>query len=78
MAGATIVAKKPVDRSPKNKERIEPGFRTIGVRVSPAYAEWLSNASRFDRVSIAAFIDKAVADRAKEIGFVEPAPERIP
>jgi hypothetical protein len=29
-------------------------------------------------MTIAAFVDKAVADRAKAIGFDEPAPDRIP
>jgi hypothetical protein len=79
MPGALMAkAKGQGGRSPKNKERKEPGFRTVGIRVSNAYADWLTNASKFDRMTIAAFIDKAVTERARAIGFSEPPPERIP
>lgn len=62
----------------KNKAREGPGFRTLGIRVSDEYAEWIAGASKFDRMTIAAFIDKAVADRAKAIGYQLAPPERIP
>ncbi len=71
-------AKKSGERSPKNKERQEPGFRTIGIRVSNAYAEWLAEAAKHDRVTIAAFLDRAAADRARVIGFAQVPPPRIP
>lgn len=77
MTGA-LMAKKAAGRSPKNKEREGPGFRTIGIRVSVEYAEWLSKVSKHDRVTIAAFLDRAAADRAQAIGFTESPPERIP
>jgi hypothetical protein len=71
-------AKKPGARSPKNKERQGPGFRTIGIRVSDAYAEWLAEAAKYDRVTIAAFLDRAATDRARVIGFTQAPPARIP
>jgi hypothetical protein len=77
MAG-TKMAKKRAGRSPKNKERLEPGFRTMGIRMSEAYADWLAAAARHDRVTIAGFVDRAVVDRAKALGFDVPPPERIP
>lgn len=77
MAGTLMAKKKAHGRSPKNKERSGPGFRTIGIRVSAAYADWLANAARYDRVTIAAFLDRAAADRARAIGFDETPPERI-
>jgi hypothetical protein len=73
-----MATKKPGERSPRNKERQDAGFRTIGVRVSDAYARWLAEAARHDRVTIAGFLDRAAADRARAIGFTEPPPERIP
>jgi hypothetical protein len=72
-----MAKKKAESRSPRNKERAAPGFRTIGIRVSDAYAEWLAQAARHDRATIAAFLDRAASDRAREIGFATPAPERI-
>lgn len=74
MRGSTVAKK----RSPRNKERAGPGFRTMGVRVSEAYADWLSEAAKHDRVTIAGFLDRAAADRARAIGFDVPPPERIP
>lgn len=65
------------ERSPKNKERQAGDVKTIGLRVSAAYAEWLARAAAHDRVTIAAFLDRAALDRAKGIGFVEAAPPRI-
>ena len=50
--------------------------RTLGFRVTGAYAAWLMRAAKHDRMTIATFIDKAVADRAAAIGFEEPPPER--
>jgi hypothetical protein len=73
MPGVAMAKKRP-----KNKAREGPGFRTIGIRVSDEYADWIAEASKFDRVTIAAFIDKAVAERAKAIGYQVPPPERIP
>jgi hypothetical protein len=73
-----MAKKKPGERSPRNKERQAPGFRTIGIRVSDSYAEWLAEAAKHDRVTIAAFLDRAAADRARAIGFTRLPPERIP
>jgi uncharacterized protein (DUF1778 family) len=78
MTGAAMAKKKTEQRSPKNKERQGTGFRTIGVRTSAAFADWLEQAAKLDRVSVAAFIEKAVVERAKAIGLADEAPERIP
>jgi uncharacterized protein (DUF1778 family) len=73
-----MAKKKQGPRSAKNKERVEPGFRTVGIRVSADYADWLARAAEYDRVTIAAFVDRAAADRASQIGFEEAPPRRIP
>ncbi len=52
-------------------------FRTIGIRVSMAYGDWLTTAAKADRTTIAGFLDRAAADRAKAIGLVDPPPGRI-
>jgi hypothetical protein len=72
-----MAKKKQGPRSPKNKERLDPGFRTIGIRASVAYADWLTKVAEHDRVTIAAFLDKAAAERATRIGFTETPPRRI-
>jgi hypothetical protein len=79
MVGTTMARpKKKGARSPKNKERQGPGFRTIGIRVSEAYAEWLDRAAKHSRVTIAAFLDRGAAREARFAGFDEAPPERIP
>jgi hypothetical protein len=66
-------------RSPRNKERRDiTGFRTIGFRVSQEYAAWLERASKHNRITIAAFLDRAAAEHAKATGFDETPPDRIP
>jgi hypothetical protein len=74
MVAGTAMAKK----LPKNKARQGPGFRTLGIRMTDEYAAWLAGVAKFDRMTIAAFLDKAAEDRAKAIGFKEPAPGRLP
>lgn len=79
MAGTTMAGpKKKAARSLKNKERKGPGFRTIGIRVSDAYAEWLERAAKHDKRTVASHIEKALEDRAIKIEFGEAPPERIP
>ena len=73
-----LMAKKATKQSARNKARQEPGFRTLGMRVSDSYAEWLAKAAKHDRVTVAAFLDRAAADRAAAIGFTEPPPDRVP
>lgn len=73
-----MAKKMPGERSPKNKERQASGFRSIGVRVSQEYADWLEEAAKLDRTTVAGFLDRAAADRAKSIGFDKLPPERIP
>jgi hypothetical protein len=77
--GTMAKKKRPGERSPKNKERKDlSGFRTIGFRVSVEYAEWLEAAARHNRITIAAFLDRAAANEARVSGFDQPPPERIP
>ena len=38
------------ERSPKNKERQTGDVKTIGLRVSTAYADWLARAAAHERV----------------------------
>jgi len=77
MAG-TAMARPKRGARPKGKARQAPGFKTIGIRVSVAYAEWLEGAAKQDRATIAAFIDRAVVERARSIGYEFPPPERLP
>ncbi|MDR3634362.1 MAG: hypothetical protein P4L84_11205 [Isosphaeraceae bacterium] len=74
-----MAKKKAPDRSPKNKERTDiDKFTTVGVRASKRWAKWLEDVAKHDRVTVAAFVEKAAIERAQRIGFGKEPPERIP
>lgn len=54
------------------------GTRAVAFRAMPDYVAWLERAARHDRASVATYLDRAATERAKAIGFDEPAPERLP
>lgn len=54
------------------------GPRTIGVRASGEWADWLERAAKHCRTDVAKLIDNAVADYVKSRGFEELPPERVP
>jgi len=54
------------------------GPKTIGVRSTPEWADWIDRAARHCRTDIAKLIDASVAEYVKARGFSESPPERIP
>lgn len=51
--------------------------RSIGIRVSADYAEWIERFAKSYRMTVAGFVDHVIAKEAKAVGFEAP-PERIP
>jgi hypothetical protein len=51
-------------------------FKTLGYRVSSAYLNWISRAAAVNRSSVSGLIDQAVAKYGREIGVLEPPPNR--
>ena len=52
--------------------------KTVGVRTTAEWAEWLERGARHCRTDIAKLIDAAVVDYVKARGFDETPPVRIP
>ena len=73
------MAEAPMAR-PKTKKRSETDLeiRTIGVRATKDWADWLERAAKHNRITVASFLDRAAAEHAKETGFDEPPPPRLP
>ena len=69
--GATVGRKKKQEAKPS-------GPRTIGVRSSADWADWLDRLARHCRTDVAKVIDAALARHARAEGFDEPPPERVP
>jgi hypothetical protein len=53
-------------------------IRTIALRTTNAWAEWLERAAKQSRTTVASFLDRAAAEHARTNGFSEPPPDRLP
>jgi hypothetical protein len=71
MAGTTMAKAK----KPRGKPDPE-AMTTRAFRMRQEYAEWLEGLATYDRSSVAAVIDRALAHYGKAIGFHKEAPER--
>lgn len=52
-------------------------FRTIGVRASAQWADWLGRAAGHCLLDVAEMIDAALTRHARTVGFDEPRPGRL-
>lgn len=59
-------------------EAIPAGFRTVGIRASAEWADWLERLAKHMRTDIAKLMDACAAEYARNHGFDEPPPERVP
>lgn len=72
MSVGTLTMARPKPKA----EPLKP--KTIGVRATGEWAEWIERGAKHCRTDVAKLIDAAVVDYLRERGFVEPPPERIP
>jgi uncharacterized protein (DUF1778 family) len=63
---------------PKKGSETDLEIRTIGVRATKGWADWLERAAKHNRITVASFLDRAAAEHAKETGFDELPPPRLP
>jgi hypothetical protein len=52
--------------------------KTVGVRTTAEWAEWIERAAKHCRTDVAKLIDASVVDYVKARGFDETPPVRIP
>jgi hypothetical protein len=67
-----------VGRPKKSIGKKVAGPKTVGVRASAEWAEWLERAAKHCRTDVAKLIDNSVVDYVKARGFDEPPPDRVP
>lgn len=67
-----------VGRPKKQTEKKPSPPKTVGVRSTGEWADWLERGAKHCRTDVAKLIDAAVADYLRGRGFTEPPPERIP
>lgn len=73
MSGATMASPK---RKPKAKT--EPTVKTIGIRTSTEWAEWIEGLAKHYRTTVSGVIDRALAEWTAAEGYAEKPPERNP
>ncbi len=64
---------------PKSKKgKATPPLKTLGIKASEPWAEWLERFAKHQRTTVASLIDRSLAKQAEAEGFDEPPPERVP
>jgi hypothetical protein len=63
---------------PKRKPlKNPPTYRTIGIRATTEWSEWLEKVAQHCRTDVSKLVDQAVLDYARSHGFDETPPSRI-
>jgi len=52
--------------------------KTVGVRATEAYAEWLDRLAKHYRTTVAGVIDRALAEWTEAESYAERPPDRTP
>lgn len=69
---------RPRAKAAGKPEPAKVSTKTVGMRSTVAWSEWLDRGARHCRTDVAKLIDAAVVDYLKARGFDEPPPERMP
>jgi hypothetical protein len=72
MIEATMAKKR------SSKGKAQPPVKTIGIRSTPEWAEWLERLARHYRTTVAGVIDRALTEWTEAEGYEEKPPQRIP
>jgi hypothetical protein len=65
-------------RPKQTKDKGPSPLRTIGIKASQPWAEWLERFAKHQRTTVASLVDRALAQHAESEGFKDVPPERIP
>ncbi len=71
---ADVAKKKPIPVPPPDDPKRKP--MVVQVRGSEEYKAWAEKMARFDGMSLASLVDRALRKYAKEIGFPDTPPSR--
>jgi hypothetical protein len=70
---------KAIMGRPKRKtDGSEPDTKTVGLRVTLEYDEWLQGLARHYRTTVAGVIDRALAEWSESEGYPHKPPDRTP
>jgi hypothetical protein len=63
---------------PKRKAAPKPmsGIKTIGIRATTEWVEWLEELARAHRTTVSGIIDRALAEWTEAKGYTKRPPER--
>lgn len=75
MAKARDPGKRPARR--RAQPDAEPPKKTVGIRSTLEWADWLERAADFCRTDVAKLVDASLVEYLKARGFDEPPPPRL-
>lgn len=76
MSSGVLVVGRSKKQPDPDKEPVK--LKTIGVRTTVDWSEWLDRGARYCRTDVAKLIDVAVVEYLRAKGFSETPPERMP
>jgi hypothetical protein len=62
----------------KSKPKGPAPLKTIGIKASVEWADWLEGLAKHQRTTVASLIDRALEQHAQSVGYKDAPPERIP
>jgi hypothetical protein len=65
-------------QKPKSKAESKPTVKTVGIRTSAEWAEWVERLAKHYRTTVSGVIDRALAEWTAAEGYEEKPPERNP
>jgi hypothetical protein len=71
-------ARAIMGRPKKSRETPEPETKTVGLRVTLEYDQWLQGLARHYRTTVAGVIDRALAEWSESEEYPERPPDRTP
>jgi hypothetical protein len=74
------VAKKRAERQPESEKSGEAAWKSkpiiVQLRGSEEFKAALEKVAELDGLTVSGFVDRAIRDRARQIGYTKPLPKR--
>jgi hypothetical protein len=72
-----VMAGVDMGRPKRKLPKPAPAYRTIGIRATVEWCEWLDKVAQHCRTDVSKLVDQAVLDYARAHEFNDPPPSRI-
>ena len=70
------MAKAKPGPKPKPPDEVPPEMMVLSIKMTPNFHVWLGRVADSERDTVVKFVERAIVNEAKRLGFAEPAPKR--